>query len=192
MRFSIISLVSIFLFFYISPASSLEFYTPSRCATTNTSDLLAGSDIDCSASGGDGILDYYYEYVVFQNSNFLVFTITQLSDKGTVFKSVNRFGKRLSDFKWIKDQKPKYKRSEERAVKIGFWGKHAKSYNAKMESFNGSCFALYAAGGFTDDANNRSHAFYALLCKKNDKEFPVDERNAISEHFKITHKFFNR
>ena len=190
MRFAIISLISFFVFVINSPSNSAEFYTPNKCATTNTSDLLAGSSINCSASGGKGILDYYYEYVVFDNHDFLIFSITQLSDKGTVFRSVNKFGKRLSDFKWIKDQNPKYKRSKEKAVKIGFWGKYAKSYNAKMMSFPGCCFAFFAAGGFTDDSNNRSHAFYALLCKKKGKEFPLDERNAISENFRINHKFF--
>ena len=117
MRFAIISLISFFVFVINSPSNSAEFYTPNKCATTNTSDLLAGSSIDCSASGGKGILDYYYEYVVFDNHDFLIFSITQLSDKGTVFRSVNKFGKRLSDFKWIKDQNPKHKRSKEKRLK---------------------------------------------------------------------------
>jgi hypothetical protein len=59
-----------------------------------------------------------------------------------------------------------------------------------MDSFSGSCFAMYAAGGGSDDANKRSHAFYALVCKENSKVFPLDERISISENFKIKHKFF--
>ena len=190
MRILIHSFVLIFSMINMALAKAPEPFKPSVCAISNASPLLSGAKMNCTAYEGKVGAMYYAEYSYMNKGDYFIFIITQLSGVNTCFPNINNFKKKLSSFSWIKDQKPKYKRSKEKALKIGFWGNYAKSYNARMDSFSGSCFAIYAAGGGSDDANKRSHALYALICKENRKAFPLDERISISENFKIRHKFF--